>query len=419
MILFQGKILDDKEQTHILDILETECQKTLAKPGVLTAEKVINACDVLYRKAVSGEFDYIVRPLLSMLDITHERFMDMAQLFSRENLEYKCYIELGEDFDAPLLLKNGTKRLRYPLGILFHIAAGNVDGLPAYSVVEGLLSGNINILKLPTGDSGLSIRLLSELIAVEPAIAEYVYVFDVPSTEIATLRRFGEIADGIVVWGSDEAVAAANAMAGTNTKVIPWGHKLSFAYATLGAADEQLKGLAEHICATNQVFCSSCQGIFLDTDNREELEKFGEKFFGFLKEANIKLGKADMGMRGRNTIRIYNELLGNSCKKIFNEEGVSVIIAPDKELELSYMFRNVWVKMLPHEEIIQYLKGHKNHLQTAGLLCAPQEKDELAGILARAGIVRITGANMSRMIPGEAHDGTYPLREYSRIVEID
>jgi hypothetical protein len=26
---------------------------------------------------------------------------------------------------------------------------------------------------------------------------------------------------------------------------------------------------------------------------------------------------------------------------------------------------------------------------------------------------------MSRVLPGEAHDGAYPLREYSRIVEID
>ncbi len=419
MILFQGKILDDKEQTHILDILEDECKKTLARPGRLTADMVINACDVLYKRVISGEFDDVVRPLISALSISHERFMEMAELFSRENLEYKCRIELGEDFDAPIFLKNGTKRLRYPLGILFHIAAGNVDGLPAYSVVEGLLCGNINILKLPTGDSGLSIRLLSELISVEPAISEYVYVFDVPSTEFATLRKFGEIADGIVVWGSDAAVEAANSMAGTNTKVIPWGHKLSFAYATLSATDEQLKGLAKHICTTNQVLCSSCQGIFLDTDSEKELEKFGEKFFEFLKEANLRLGKADMGMRGKNTIRIYNELLNDSCKKIFNEEGVSVIIAPDKNLELSYMFRNVWVKRLPREEIVGQLKSYKNHLQTAGLLCAPEEKDELAGLLARAGVVRITGANMSRMISGEAHDGTYPLKEYSRVVEID
>lgn len=417
MILFHGNILEDKEQSHILDILEDECIKTLEKQGRLTADKVINACDVLYRQVISGAYDDVVAPLLSMMDISYERFMDMASLFSRENLEYKCCVEFGDELKD---LKNGTRRVRYPLGILFHIAAGNVDGLPAYSVIEGLLSGNINILKLPTGDSGLSVKLLSELIKVEPEIAEYVYVFDVPSTETETIKKMAAIADGVVVWGGDRAVAAAREMTDITTKIIPWGHKLSFAYVTKKASEDELMKLAEHICATNQVLCSSCQGVFVDTENEEELLAFGEKFFNMLKDANRRLGRADMGMRGKNTIHLYNDMLEeNFNKKVFIGDGVSVIIAPDGELELSYMFRNVWVKSLPHGQIVNRLKEHKNHLQTCGLICGADEKGELAMALARAGVVRITTADMSRMIAGEAHDGTYALQEYSRIVEID
>ena len=58
-------------------------------------------------------------------------------------------------------------------------------------------------------------------------------------------------------------------------------------------------------------------------------------------------------------------------------------------------------------------------MQTAGLLCAPEERQELSALLARAGLVRITEAGeMSRTLSGEAHDGDYPLRAYSRIVEM-
>ena len=40
--------------------------------------------------------------------------------------------------------------------------------------------------------------------------------------------------------------------------------------------------------------------------------------------------------------------------------------------------------------------------------------------LGDVGVVRITTAgNMSRTVSGEAHDGTYALRMYSRIVEIE
>lgn len=419
MILFHNEILENKEQDRILKGLYEDCLNTLKTKPKLKIEQVIYACDVVYKKAIQGEYDAIARPLLQMADISYDRFLDMAKLFSKEGLEYKCKIELGEDYANPISLSSGTKRYRYPLGILFHIAAGNVDGLPAYSVVEGLLAGNINILKLPTGDSGLSIRLLKELIDVEPAIKDYVYVFDVPSTEINTLQIFADIADGVVVWGGDVAVEAAKRMTGITTKLISWGHKLSFAYATQNATDEQLYELAKHICATNQVLCSSCQGIYFDTDNLEELDAFAKRFFEIFRRANQNSHSLDIGMCGKNTIRIYNELLENPNKKIYYADGISVFVEEDSNLALSMLFRNVWIKRLKKENIILNLKKHKNHLQTCGLLCGNEEKEELAHLLASAGIVRITSGDMARMVAGEAHDGTYPLQEYSRIVEVD
>ena len=40
--------------------------------------------------------------------------------------------------------------------------------------------------------------------------------------------------------------------------------------------------------------------------------------------------------------------------------------------------------------------------------------------LAAVGVTRLTTAgHMSRTVSGEAHDGTYALREYSRIVETE
>ncbi len=418
MLLLHGEMIESNIENKYLEGLYEECLATLGKPNPITTQKVIAACDALYKKVMAGDFDELILPLLQMADISYERFQTMARLFSREELEYKCKVELGKRYADLKPLKCDVNRKYYPLGILFHIAAGNVDGLPAYSVVEGLLAGNINILKLPAGDNGVSVRLLWELIQVEPDLKDYIYVFDVPSTDIETLKVFADIADGIVVWGGDEAVKAARNMADITTKIIPWGHKLSFAYATPKATDEELYKLALHICDTNQVLCSSCQGIFVDTEEQAELECFGERFFALLKQANAERGKADMGMRGKNTIRLYKDMLEPARgRHIWNEDGVSVVVKPDSELELSYLFRNVWIKALPREQIVSTLKKHKNHLQTCGLLCADKERSELADVLARAGVVRITDSDMSRTVAGEAHDGTYPLREYCRVVE--
>lgn len=415
MILMHGKIISTHLESKYLDSLYNDCLVTL-NLETLKPEIVIQACDILYKRVINGEFNEIIFPLLKSSNISYERFRDMAHLFSKEELEYKYTIELGDILHP---LKNGTIRKRYPLGILFHIAAGNVDGLPAYSVIEGLLSGNINILKLPSSDNGLSIRLLYELIQIEPKLKEFIYVFDVPSTDFTTIQKLASMADGIVVWGGDEAVKAARNMADITTKIIDWGHKLSFAYMTSSVSDDQLYQLACHICETNQVLCSSCQGIFVDTNQIEVLENIGQRFYEQLLKANKKYGKTDIGMRGKNTLRLYTDQLENNNYKILSNEGISVVIKYDQELELSYLFRNVWIKALPHENIIYQLKPHKNHLQTCGLFCDESEKEFLSSLLACAGIIRITKGDMSRMIAGEAHDGRYPLIEYSRIVEID
>ncbi len=428
MILYQGKLHENHEQLALIKSMRPELYRTLAEGDFPRPETVIAACGRLYERVMDGEFDAIVLPLIEQFDISRERFREMAGLFSPDSLRRKCRTELGDLYDlsdAPDRIGNaeqGAMRRRYPLGILLHIAAGNVDGLPAYSVVEGLLAGNINLLKLPAGDSGLSVKLLSELIACEPSLAPYIYVFDVPSTETETLTLLAGHADAVVVWGGDAAVRAARAMVDVDTKIIAWGHKLSFAYATPDAADEDLSALARHICETGQVLCSSCQGIFLDTEDRATQLAFAERFFAILRDTSNASRPVDFGMRAKNAIHIYNERLEahETGHTILSGDGVSVICANDDRLELSYMFRNVWIKRLPRARLTEVLKPHKDHLQTAGLLCPASDRPALADRLARAGLVRVTRAGeLSRMLVGEAHDGVYPLRLYSRIVETD
>jgi hypothetical protein len=46
-----------------------------------------------------------------------------------------------------------------------------------------------------------------------------------------------------------------------------WGHKISFAYVSGDlVSDADLEGLAGQHRSTNQLLCSSCQGIFVDTE---------------------------------------------------------------------------------------------------------------------------------------------------------
>ena len=419
MILYKGQIYENSKQEELINLLKNDIYTPIINGEFLSVKTVINACDKLAEKVMNGEFDNIVIPFLSLFNINKQQFKDMVYLFTKEGLEYKCSIELS---DEEKIINNKVVRKRYPLGVILHISAGNVDVLPAYSVIEGLLSGNINVLKLPMGDSGLSVKLLCELIKIEPKLKDYIYVFDVPSTETETLKNLADLCDGVVVWGGDEAVRAARNMVNVDTKIIAWGHKLSFAYAELDVSDKQLEELAKAICDTNQLLCSSCQGIFVNTDSKEKQIEFAKRFFEIFKRVNKNSVPIDFGMKAKNAINIYNERLEkhSTGKEIMSADGISVIVCDDNELELSYLYRNVWIKRLPIDSL-HILKKYKGHLQTVAVLTSDMKKRvEISDIFARIGVVRITSAgNMSRTVCGEAHDGTYALREYSRIVETE
>lgn len=422
MILFEGKLLADDKLDEVLDMLWNSCVLVIEK-RIPIAELVINACGRISEKIEAGEYDAIIQPLLHSGVFSGQQLKEAVSMFRQDNLQLKYDVELG----CLSTEASGRKRLA-PLGVLFHIAAGNAEGLPFFSVLEGLLAGNVNILKLPSMDDGLSLRLLQELVTEEPALAPYVCVLDVSSTNPAVLKRLGDMADGIVVWGGDEAIRAVRSMADPATQIISWGHKLSFAYATAemfdGSAehDRELKALARHICETNQLLCSSCQGIFVDTEEKEVLLKAGRHFLEILEEVSREFPKESIGIRGKLSIALYNEELEakDTGRHILRGKGVSIIVENKQELTLSYQFKNCWVKPLPRQNIVRALKGERGHLQTVGLICAKEDREVLSEQLIKAGVTKVAGShNMSAMEPGDCHDGEYPLRRYTRIVEVE
>ena len=203
MIIAFGKRFKSGEQDKILSLMEDRINKTLSgKP--LDIQKVINAIDALGKEIKSGIYDEKIKNL--PIDDPLQYKDTAVNMLSRNALETKLKTELGE-----AALQSSTKIM--PLGVIFHIAAGNMEGLPAYCLAEGLLTGNINILKLPQADNDLSVEIIERLIAVEPDLADYIYIFDSPSSDIRGMEKMAALADGINLWGGDEAVMAVRRLA--------------------------------------------------------------------------------------------------------------------------------------------------------------------------------------------------------------
>jgi hypothetical protein len=430
MIFAKGKLYEAKDLDRVLSGMEEEINLTLASK-VLPVETVIAAIDRLSRLIAGGAFN----ERLSTLSIDGlDQYMEMAVfLLSRENLENKIQRELGVNaFDSyttnPPDGQQSINVKRMPLGTLLHIAAGNVDGLPAFSLAEGLLTGNVNIIKLPQADDGLSLEIIQKVIEIEPELADFIYVFDTPSTDVMTIKKLADMADGIIVWGGELAVTAVRQFAPNGAKLIEWGHKLGFAYVSgFEKKQEELAALAEHIITTKQLLCSSCQTIFIDSEDMEEVHAFCRDFLPHLEAAVQRHPSTTVDGIAEITLLQYNEklekiLTGKQLLAVgeYKGYGCSLLACEDKELELSNMFGNCLVKRLPQKELFTYLRKQKGKLQTAGLICTLEKRAALTDQLARCGVVRVTRAgDMSAVFFGEAHDGEYPLLRYTRILNIE
>ena len=430
MILFDGKTYESSEQDRLLNELENKIPEILAKEQ-LSPEVVIDAVDKLRIDTMAGKFDHLLTEFPK--DIADSYKEQAVAFLSREHLHKKLKTELGVTEEYVTDPMKGFAQIRVkkvPLGVLFHISAGNMDFLPAYSLAEGLLTGNINILKLPSADNGLSLKLIMQLIEYRPELKDYIYVFDTASTDIQGMRKMAELSNAISVWGSDMAIEAVRGLAPTGVKIIEWGQKLGFCYISklneVEDADSELNGLAKHIATTKQLLCSSCQVIYIDTEDENELRTFAESFLPRLEKAANENATEEIGIRARDTLSSYTRrlkaYLGNEevNENVLRGKGVSLILSNDSALELSPMMCNVLIKPLPRANISKFLYQSRYHLQTAGLICPKEDRALLAETFTRGGLIRVTkGADMSAYFPGECHDGEYALSRYMRIVNVE
>ena len=312
-------------------------------------------CELLY----SEEGNYLNITICDNgCGFSQEKLKELA--VRREALEAKLAAELGPEPFRPVKLAKTTARA-LPLGVLFHIAPGNMPGLPVYTALEGLLTGNINLIKLPHGDKGLSLAAFQLLAEQEPRLAPYLYAFDLSSGQREELDALAALADGMVAWGGDGAIEAARTLAGPGCKLIEWGHRLSFAYVS-GYEDREgeLSSLAAHIVDTGQRLCSSCQVIFLDTGNWEEGAAFCRDFLPYLERAAAKRpgpsGGASASLSG-HTALLERVADGRAAgEALFRGKGCSAVLRPGRELELSPMEGNVLVKLLPQVELLPALR---------------------------------------------------------------
>ncbi|GAA3119234.1 hypothetical protein GCM10020254_77850 [Streptomyces goshikiensis] len=227
---WQGTFIGDEEAARRLATLPAAVEAALAAP--LDTETVLAACDALSRALADPAHPVRDRlaphlPAGGEAD-TEELLGELAAFLGRGALTRKLRRELGGT--APQRLNRpDAKETVYeawaPVGLVAHIAPGNAATVAPLSLVEGLLAGNVNVLKTSGADTLLAQHLLAELAALDPtgALAERVIVLRFPSSREDWLRLMCAPADAVAVWGGEAAVEGVAAHVPAGCRLVEWG----------------------------------------------------------------------------------------------------------------------------------------------------------------------------------------------------
>ncbi|VDN48971.1 Acyl-CoA reductase [Petrocella atlantisensis] len=421
--IFRGRVITGNELNHYLLKLDDTINQDLMLPPIDT-EIVISAiwklveqtdfADFKQQLIENGQADWKAESLIQSI----------KKSLTPTALHQKIVRELGDDFYKWVEVEPGIQERQQPLGVLFHIGAGNVLALSVLSVLEGLLTGNINVLKLPSYEGGISLTLLKRLVMIEPRLAPYIYVFDISSEDVEILKKLGNVADAIVVWGSDNAIHGIRQIAPAHLPIIQWGHRLSFAYLTPGQhSTSSLEQLAKEICLSDQQFCSSPQCLFVETDDMAVIDTCAKKLKEAMTEKAKKYPAAAIQIHDLAEITWTKELvkmaslLGQQQLVESDHKDFSIMMDKQPSLKTSPLYRNIWLMPIKRSELLTILRIHKGHLQTAGLACHEEDYDDLSNLFYRAGVTRVTTfGNMSQTYVGEPHDGKPTLLQYTRTI---
>lgn len=353
----------------------------------------------------------------------------------RKGLEELCWTFdpelLHRKIDTELRGYDGSRGLSWePLGLVLHVLAGNVFVGAAGSLVEGLITGNVSLMKMSSSETVFLpelVRSIQELDA-DGVVSGALAVFEYSSSQKDVIAELQRRVDAIMVWGAEEAVRGYRDGLPARTKLVVFGPKLSLAvvtkaaFAERGAADIASR-LAKECSVWDQNACTAPQICFVEGE--AEARRLVSALPAALDAAARSLppGRVDrdqaVEIQKQRAVFEMAEARGEGLMRE-SARGLdwTVMLDGDQSVEPSPLHRTLRVSPYARvEEIVAQLEPLRGYIQTVGLAAAPAEAEPLGAALAAAGALRLIPlGGMSEGEIDDPHDGAYDLPQLKRLL---
>jgi hypothetical protein len=347
---------------------------------------------------------------------------------------------LAEDFTNPgslddfqPLAKGGFARAFGP-DILVHIWAGNVPGLPLWSLISGLLVKAGNIGKVPSAEplfASLFARLLAE---TAPELADCFAIVWWKGGDSAREAVLLKEADTVLAYGGNGSLEAIRDRLPVTTRYLAHGHKVSFGMVSKDALDtrkawETAHQAAYDVVRYDQQGCYSPHLFFVERGGKVSPQEFSHYVAHELASFEKKFPRRALTIPEAGDVAAWRHA---EEMKSLSQPGREIMSDPAGAWSVSYSEDtddltpsglNRTIKIVAVDALADTaprIAPYKALLQTVGIAATPEELFRLAGILGEVGITRISAlGKMTAPEAGWHHDGRFNLLDLVTLTEIE
>lgn len=336
--------------------------------------------------------------------------------------------ELGPNWLDGAWGQDGRARLRaFPLGVIGHWPAGNIEIQPVLSMTGALLGGNACLVRLPVGLVEVTRQIMAKLQEVDQTgvLTERIFMVSFDHSRNDLHEAMARSVDGAMIWGGAEAVAQVRVLPFPHwARVQVFGPRLSAA-----ALDAEIWGeptersswclrIARDVWQFDQQACSSPQALFLEQQHGLSPDEFVQELAKAFREESrvhprplIEPALTSAICQARATW-----LLSDVSNRAVFPASPDWTILTGTGTKMPNPIQGRTLSVLVVDDLLKVISGFDGSVQTLGLgIKDPEREGMLAKAAARCGVDRIV--KLGRMhVFSSPWDGTDLVRSTMRMV---
>ncbi|HKF02177.1 MAG TPA: acyl-CoA reductase [Candidatus Sulfotelmatobacter sp.] len=324
--------------------------------------------------------------------------------------------------------EDGRARLRaFPLGLIGHWPAANIEIQPVLSLTCALLGGNGCLVRVPTGLVEVTRHLMEKLQEMDPAglLTKRIFLASFEHSRSDLQEAMARSVDGAMIWGGEEAVSQIRRLPFPHwARLQVFGPRVSAAAmdaSTWGNREGRAawcRRLTRDVWQFDQQACSSPQTLFLERGENRDPQEFVKELRNAFEEENRAHPRDQIEPSLSSAICLARAswLMGNGDNSAFfpNSADWTILIGSCPEMPNPTQGRTLTVLVV--DDLVEVVSKFDGTLQTLGLGIGDPEREELlARVAGRNGVDRVV--KLGRMhVFSSPWDGTELIRPMVRIV---